>query len=210
MRITIAGEPIAKERHRYYIRGGKLTSYNPQSHAADYVKNLFQAEFQLAINSPHKQIALEASHLSRSNTFNIDLYAYSSPGIKDKREANLRLWQILPMTQKPDVDNIAKFYLDCANGILFPDDKQIIALKCYKLYSNIPRITIDITPIDPMVAPDVQKILSCISPDEFDSLIADAIALKTQVTLFDKALNLQDFAIKYGDTLKKIQKANKL
>lgn len=39
-------------------------------------------------------------------------------------------------TVKPDIDNLAKAFLDSANGILFKDDNIIISLYVSKLYSD--------------------------------------------------------------------------
>ena len=37
--------------------------------------------------------------------------------------------------KKPDIDNIAKTYLDAMNGVIFKDDTQVIDLHVKKLYS---------------------------------------------------------------------------
>ena len=39
--------------------------------------------------------------------------------------------------KKPDIDNIAKTYLDAMNGIIFVDDTQVIDLHVKKLYSVV-------------------------------------------------------------------------
>ena len=38
--------------------------------------------------------------------------------------------------KKPDIDNIAKTYLDAMNGVIFVDDTQVIDLHVKKLYSE--------------------------------------------------------------------------
>jgi Holliday junction resolvase RusA-like endonuclease len=37
--------------------------------------------------------------------------------------------------KKPDIDNIAKTYLDAMNGVIFVDDTQVIDLHVKKLYA---------------------------------------------------------------------------
>lgn len=37
---------------------------------------------------------------------------------------------------RPDVDNIAKFYLDALNGVLFVDDAQVVKLVASKRYGS--------------------------------------------------------------------------
>ena len=39
--------------------------------------------------------------------------------------------------KKPDIDNIAKTYLDAMNGVIFVDDTQVIDLHVKKLYSVV-------------------------------------------------------------------------
>lgn len=39
-------------------------------------------------------------------------------------------------TVKPDCDNIAKNINDALNGIVYPDDKQIVSLTVNKIYSD--------------------------------------------------------------------------
>jgi len=38
--------------------------------------------------------------------------------------------------KKPDIDNIAKTYLDAMNGVIFVDDTQVLGLHVKKLYSD--------------------------------------------------------------------------
>lgn len=41
-------------------------------------------------------------------------------------------------TSRPDIDNLVKFYMDVANGILYEDDKQVVRLEATKVYSTEP------------------------------------------------------------------------
>lgn len=43
----------------------------------------------------------------------------------------------LPYISTPDLDNIAKFYLDTMNGIIYEDDRLISRLGLVKRYCNI-------------------------------------------------------------------------
>jgi Holliday junction resolvase RusA-like endonuclease len=54
---------------------------------------------------------------------------------KKRREACLNGSE-LPC-KKPDIDNIAKTYLDAMNGVIFVDDTQVIDLHVKKLYSAV-------------------------------------------------------------------------
>lgn len=41
-----------------------------------------------------------------------------------------------PHLTKPDIDNLVKWVLDCMNGVVFHDDRQIVALSCQKNYCD--------------------------------------------------------------------------
>ena len=40
---------------------------------------------------------------------------------------------------KPDIDNLAKFLLDCSNGTIIKDDSQVFQLSASKTYDDEPR-----------------------------------------------------------------------
>lgn len=48
---------------------------------------------------------------------------------------------------KPDCDNIAKNINDALNGIVYPDDKQIVNLTVNKFYSNCEYVSVKITAV---------------------------------------------------------------
>ncbi len=51
---------------------------------------------------------------------------------------------ILP-TKKPDLDNIAKAILDALNGIAYHDDSCVTEVTVRKLYSEDPRVEVELT-----------------------------------------------------------------
>ena len=48
--------------------------------------------------------------------------------------------------RRPDLDNLAKFYLDALNGLVFSDDAQICELNLRKVYGMSPSVLIRIKP----------------------------------------------------------------
>lgn len=75
---------------------------------------------------------------------NIDVYmpvpkSYSKTN-KIKALAN----ELRPIV-KPDCDNIAKNINDSLNGILYPDDKQIVSLMVNKFYSDSEYVKVTLT-----------------------------------------------------------------
>lgn len=49
---------------------------------------------------------------------------------------------------RPDIDNLIKFYLDCGNGVLYEDDKQVVKITATKSYVMEPRIELFIHELD--------------------------------------------------------------
>lgn len=49
-----------------------------------------------------------------------------------------------PHTTKPDIDNLIKGVFDSANGILWTDDKQVVALDAEKVYGDKPGFEIEL------------------------------------------------------------------
>lgn len=51
-------------------------------------------------------------------------------------------------TNKPDIDNLCKFLMDCFNGIVWADDAQVAELAAGKLYSEDPRTEIIVREVE--------------------------------------------------------------
>lgn len=47
-----------------------------------------------------------------------------------------------PVVKRPDTDNLIKFYLDCANDIIFTDDSIVTQIYAEKLYGDHARVEI--------------------------------------------------------------------
>jgi len=48
----------------------------------------------------------------------------------------------------PDIDNYEKFILDCMNGIVFVDDRQVVSIRSDKRYTLNPRTEVNITELN--------------------------------------------------------------
>jgi Holliday junction resolvase RusA-like endonuclease len=48
---------------------------------------------------------------------------------------------------KPDIDNLAKFYMDCLTGSVIQDDCQVFSLTLNKVYAETECTKIMITPV---------------------------------------------------------------
>lgn len=225
MIIEIPGEPIAKMRHRYHLSGGKICSYDMQSELKEGTRLVMQSILRKSFDSCDKDVVMEASKISRSDIFDVSL-TFHMPIPTTMSEANVnRLLWFSDCPKKPDIDNLVKFYLDCANGVLWQDDRQIVSLSSKKIYSKNPKTVIKITGRKAMkLHPFIDGILGIFGPEEFLQLVkdigegyADCIRLvEESVGEYQKdirfisatagGLFLSMIAEKYGDKLSKIKK----
>lgn len=202
IKITLTGEPIAKMRPRITRKG----AYDPQHSQKHACK--FQVLSQINGRNPFSNdIAIEIE---------MNFY-FHCPSNK----MNLLHWGIMDHVEKPDVDNICKFYLDVLNKIIYEDDKQIIQCIGNKFYSEDPRTEIKIMPKKPECCDQVKELLSLLPPSEISS-ISDILSSITDWC--DKSENpyhltencnfdydevaflILEFAEKHADNLKKINK----
>lgn len=127
MIIEIPGPPIAKKRARFFRCGDGIRSYDLQHSEMDIIRL-----YMLPHKNPQPNVA-----------YAIDLEFHMPIPLSLSKPAKVRLLNA-PHLVKPDVDNLAKMYLDCGNGIFWHDDKQIISLKILKKYSDDPKTIIRI------------------------------------------------------------------
>ncbi len=130
MQIKIPGTPIALKRHRSFLRNGQIFHYDPQTRE----KKVFIGLIKYCIGFYKIK---EESYYKVQIDFKFP-YPLSK---KTKKTPDITT---IPHTTKPDIDNLVKFVLDCGNGVLWPDDKKIIALFCTKSYDLEPSTTITV------------------------------------------------------------------
>lgn len=70
---------------------------------------------------------------------------------KSNTKNPLKNWELekIFVDKRPDLDNYVKAFLDASDKILFKDDGQIAAMTAQKLYSNNPRIEVEIEGMEP-------------------------------------------------------------
>ncbi len=119
MRVQIDGNPIPYSRPRVTRHG----TYNPRYNEKKTITTQLLSHRFEKLTEPLKATLVFSLPIPKSTS-------------KKNREAMLA-HKIVP-TKKPDIDNLVKFILDCANGVLFEDDKQIVELVASKRYSDAP------------------------------------------------------------------------
>lgn len=228
MKIIIPGTPIAKDRHRCGCTNTrKPFTYDPQSKGKmQAVRQFMIHEFNKAFDSEDKQIVIEASQLSVARSFNLTCtFLFPIPRSFNTAQKNALLWGIDPMDKKPDLDNLEKFYMDAATGVLWDDDCKVVVNHSNKMYSENPRTEMVIMANkDFSVDERVRHVLEVMSPEKLKEFLRDVRAfwpwpservdevVETSTGKFrEGALTavahlLSEFASKHSDIFKKLSK----
>ena len=119
--FSVEGDPVGKQRPRF-ARG---RTYTPKK-SADY-ESLIASQ---ALSAMCPSLPLETP---------VAVYIYINHAIpasysKKRKEACLNR---LERPKKPDLDNVAKSFLDAMNGIVYMDDVQVVSLHVTKRYETI-------------------------------------------------------------------------
>lgn len=117
IRYVIMGNPIPLARARSF----RSRVYDSQKQA-----KLLQG---LSLQQQHgdREMYTGALHLE------IEFYLYIPKAYQKKNIINK------PHACKPDLDNLIKFTVDVATGILYHDDSLIASISSKKLYDDVPR-----------------------------------------------------------------------
>jgi len=127
--ITIPGDPVAQKRHRHRRVGTRVLTYDPSSTDKKQIEKILGLVFK--------------DKWKFKGAIAISIKAYfktPTSWSKVKREEA----EGLSRPKKPDFDNVAKFYCDAMNGIVYEDDNQIVYATVQKMYSVNPRVIISI------------------------------------------------------------------
>lgn len=219
MKIVLLGTPIAKQRHRTFMRAGRSISYDPQHD----IKKLVKTEILKQLRNLENEF-----NFASDDFFDVVATFYSPiPESFSQAQKNRCLWGLEEPTSN-DVDNLCKFYLDCANKILFSDDRRVRILAAKKQYSLKPRTVLQIMVRKKTLSDEINIILSMIGPEQLGRLIEDIYDLvhlydvtenddwledyvashnAREIRLTQTAYLLSRFSDKYANILKKISRA---
>src|SRR6185312_4652980 len=152
-KFVIIGDPIPKARHRTYVRGKFIKTYDIQHEK----KNKTAWDFKT------QMLNQELKPFPGYLNVRMDFY-FKTPESISTPKRNILFWMEFPLIC--DLDNLAKFYLDCCNNIVFNDDRQITSLTCRKFFSKTPRTEITIMPRTNSIDDEASTILSIYGQDE--------------------------------------------
>lgn len=128
--IIIPGKPLGKQRPRVLKSG---ITYTPEKtvNYETFVKQLYFEQYHQdkPFEGPVRMIITAYMPIPQSTS-------------KAKKTDMMRL--IIRPTKKPDVDNIIKIIADALNGLAYQDDKQIVSCTVEKVYSDVPRVEVEI------------------------------------------------------------------
>lgn len=127
--IAIPGTPISKKRPRFARRGKFVTTYNPQESEEGKFICLMQ-------NNSHGHEPIPAG----TPIFLTLIFYMPIPASTPKKKRDGLMYH----TKKPDLDNLIKFFKDCANGILWHDDSQVVHIEAAKMYANEPKTIVSL------------------------------------------------------------------
>ena len=133
--ITVYGRPQGKGRPRYTVRGGHAVAYTPES------TRTYEAQIRQAWAEQDGRDFGPAALAMVLTAY----YPVPSKARKAEREAMLS--GQVPVTDKPDLDNVLKAVMDALNSTAYQDDRQVTHINAARVYSEDPRIEIDLIPI---------------------------------------------------------------
>ena len=124
--FQVEGDPKGKGRPRF-SRFGKFTRVYTDKQTLDYeaVIKFFAAQ------------AMGSTDLLETPVSVFLYIRHAVPQAYSKKRTEACLSGLEQPCKKPDIDNIAKTFLDGMNGVIFKDDTQVVDLHVKKVYSAV-------------------------------------------------------------------------
>ena len=129
--FQVEGDPKGKGRPRF-TRAGKFTRVYTDKQTLDYEALI-------------KFFAAEAMGSTDPLETPVSVFLYIRHGVPQsysKKRTEACLSGLEQPCKKPDIDNIAKTYLDGMNGVVFLDDTQVVDLHVKKVYLAVPGVDV--------------------------------------------------------------------
>ena len=144
MIFHLVGPPIPQGRPRFCMQGRKPIVRDPNRAEKIPVRLAMKKALFQAMNSDIQHIALDACALATSDTYSVEIeFRFTTPKSWSEKKSRSKINQ--PHNSKPDIDNLVKFYLDCASGILWIDDRMVAQITASKTYGLSDETIITVT-----------------------------------------------------------------
>lgn len=167
--LVIPGDPIANARPRQ----GKWGIYDSQASLKKKVRSQIKKQLEELAKHDSVEINAKASNLLYNQFYDVTLtFCMPIPKNATKTKRNMFSWGCIENDSNKDIDNLEKFYLDCGNGLLYPDDRYITNLKAKKISSENPK-TVIVMKKKKSLSDEVCGILGIFSKNEMCSLLQD-------------------------------------
>lgn len=137
IQFTIPGQPVAKGRPKFAVRGGFATVYTPKK-TADY-------EAMVAAIAKRAMGALPPSVRPIEVLLELRMEIPVSWPKAKRLAASIGT---VRATKKPDADNVLKGVKDACNGIVWVDDSQVVVITVRKLYHANPCVVIAVREVE--------------------------------------------------------------
>lgn len=223
MKIILNENPISKQRARHKRVGKAIWTYDPQEKDKKRIKQLLISILKNASDNATKENLIELNNIINSLNLRVNLKFFLATNKSDSVPTrNKKLWGLIPANIKPDVDNLAKFNLDCSNNILYSDDRLITSLDSDKYFSENPRTEIEIMSKKEYTENNLVpfEIFSPVELGEFNDELGEIRELlkdncrenmgdEDEIWIKSAAKVLTNFSVKYADKLKKIAMSQK-
>jgi Holliday junction resolvase RusA-like endonuclease len=121
--VTIPGRVGGKGRHRSFVRNGQVLHVTPEKTMSQ--EALVRSFAALEMRKAKLQV------MTGPVAVGIIAFLRTPKSWSKKRRAQAR-WA----TGKPDLDNIAKLFLDATQGIVMANDTQVAFLSVQRFYDN--------------------------------------------------------------------------
>ena len=128
---TVYGEPVGKGRPRFARRGNFVSTYTPQKTKSYEDEIRMMAKAAIGASEPLETPVTVAIYIR-----------VGIPTSFSKQKRKDALSGIIRPTKKPDLDNVAKCFLDSMNEIVYLDDKQVVNLHVTKVYAETPAVEV--------------------------------------------------------------------
>jgi Holliday junction resolvase RusA-like endonuclease len=127
--------PVPRQAHRTSFRGGGAKTFDPQSKKLIELRALTWCQLEEGHEPWSKEnpvcVTIEC-HFPIPKSWNVARKKMAAAGYEHH-------------VYVPDVDNMAKLYMDAIKGIVFEDDSQVVGLMVVKSYQEKPAVIITCT-----------------------------------------------------------------